>query len=200
MAQFAAGDARGAWSVIVPVKRLSVAKTRISLPVEQRIDLAAAHAHHTLRAVGECGDFGEVVVVTDDPRVAVELESGLNAALSHGIRQIHSDRVAMVSSDLPAMRARDLDDLLAVAGQHPAAVVADIAGSGTTVLTSRHLDIQPRFGTASLAAHVAAGAVDITSTAADGVRLDVDTLQALDDAVGLGVGPATTSLLTSWRR
>jgi hypothetical protein len=46
-----------------------------------------------------------------------------------------------------------------------------------------------------LAAHIAAGAVDLTDLAPESVRRDVDTIDALSGVVDLGVGEATKRAL-----
>lgn len=60
------------WTVVVPVKRLSAAKTRLrgGLPGVPHEELALALAADTLDAVRACTEVAEVRVVTDDPRVA----------------------------------------------------------------------------------------------------------------------------------
>ena len=79
---------------------------------------------------------------------------------------------------------------------HRAAIVGDVAGSGTTLLAAAGLaSFDPVFGRNSRQAHVAAGAVDLTEAADRSVRRDVDTLDDLRDAARLGCGPATVRAL-----
>jgi 2-phospho-L-lactate guanylyltransferase len=54
------------WSVIVPVKELHAAKSRLNRP--DRADIALAMARDTVRAAAAATAVAEVVVVTDDPR------------------------------------------------------------------------------------------------------------------------------------
>ncbi|RLP86175.1 2-phospho-L-lactate guanylyltransferase, partial [Micromonospora sp. CV4] len=60
------------WAVVVPVKRLTAAKSRLrgALPGVPHEELALALAADTLRAVLACPAVAEVLVVTDDARVA----------------------------------------------------------------------------------------------------------------------------------
>jgi hypothetical protein len=51
--------------------------------------------------------------------------------------------------------------------------------------------LEPRFGTESRAAHVAAGASDVSRTCAPTVRHDVDTWASLAALGCVEVGPAT---------
>ncbi|MGW5672573.1 2-phospho-L-lactate guanylyltransferase, partial [Micromonospora sp. NPDC003776] len=63
------------WTVVVPVKRLGAAKSRLrgALSGVPHEELALALAADTVRAVRACPAVAEVLVVTDDPRVAVEV-------------------------------------------------------------------------------------------------------------------------------
>lgn len=196
------------WSLLVPVKRLDIAKTRVALPDPARADLALAMACDTVRAALAGTAVAEVVVITSDQRARDALstfgarvvddlpDAGLNPALVHGASIAAQRHVAALSSDLPALRSSDLDTVLRLAMDHPVAVVADASGSGTTLLTARTIgDFSPLFGIDSLAAHVTAGAIDLSASAGVSVRHDVDTLEALRAAIGLGVGPATRRAL-----
>jgi 2-phospho-L-lactate guanylyltransferase len=193
------------WSLLVPVKRLGLAKTRLGLADPVRAELALAMAIDTVTAAINTPLVGEVVVITDDERAAKALASvgarvvddqpdaGLNPALVHGASMASMSRVASLSSDLPALRPQDLEAVLHAAAQHPRTVVSDLSGTGTTLLAATEIDgFQPAFGEGSLAAHVASGAIDVSYRAARTVRQDVDTIEALRAAVDLGVGEQTT--------
>jgi len=198
------------WSLIVPVKRLEAAKTRLAVDIEARADLAIAMAYDTVSVALTCDEVAEVVVVTDDERANRMLagvgariipdtpDAGLNAALHHGAANASRPWVAALSSDLPALRPDDLSEVLRLAAANDQAVVADSQGAGTTVYTATELGrFVPSYGPDSLTAHLRNGAVDLTSMAGDSVRRDVDTLEGLRSAVALGVGPATEKALAS---
>jgi len=193
------------WSLLVPIKRLSIAKTRIALPAASRALIALAMTGDTVSAALACLAVAEVVAITSDEQVGEMLralgarvvddvpDSGLNPALAHGALLATSPHVAALSSDLPALRPADLETVLVLAAAQPLAVVADASGRGTTMLAARSTrDFAPSFGVESLAAHLRAGAVDISAGAPASVRHDVDTLADLELAVRLGVGPQTT--------
>jgi 2-phospho-L-lactate guanylyltransferase len=201
---------QGRWSLVVPVKRVEIAKTRLALSADARASVAIAMAVDTVVAALGCPLVDTVVVVTDDGRARTALEplgvrivpdvpdAGLNAALSHGVASTRSGHVAALSSDLPALRSADLAIVLERATHHDQSVVADLPGSGTTLLCARSAEsFAPHFGVASLAAHVAAGATDITEIAPESVRRDVDTIEGLRAAVALGTGAATRLVLAS---
>jgi 2-phospho-L-lactate guanylyltransferase len=201
------------WIVVVPVKRLERAKTRLSArPAPQRRALALAFALDTVRAALGCAGVVGVVVVTDDEEVRVavtslgaswvpdEPDSGLNAALTHGadiVRRVSPDAsVAVLAADLPALRPEELARALDAASSVPRGFVADASGTGTTLLTARPgADLDARFGPRSRAAHAASGAVALEPGPVPGLRRDVDTEVDLWDAGRLGFGVATAPLL-----
>jgi 2-phospho-L-lactate guanylyltransferase len=197
------------WSVIVPVKRPEVAKTRLAdVAGPRRAELARAFAADTITAAIQCAEVGEVVVVTDDAQAARDAadrgavvvddapEAGLNAALRHGAaaaRQLRPGApVAALSADLPALRSAELAAALRAAAAHPTSFVGDAAGIGTTLYAvTDPAMFEPMFGGRSRAAHRAGGAVEIDRTDIRSVRRDVDTSVDLWDAIRLGVGVRT---------
>ena len=201
------------WVVIVPVKRLDRAKTRLSArPAPQRRALALAFALDTVRAAIGCADVVGVVVVTDDEEVRAavsalgaswvpdEPDSGLNAALTHGtdvVRRTSPDAwVAVLAADLPALRSEELARALAAARLVDRGFLADAGGTGTTLLTARPgVALDARFGPRSRAAHAATGAVALEPGPVPGLRRDVDTEVDLWDAGRLGLGRSTSLLL-----
>jgi 2-phospho-L-lactate guanylyltransferase len=206
------------WSVVVPAKRLVVAKTRLTAVTDElptgHGELVLALLGDTVAAALQSPAVRRVLVVTDEPQAAAlvtalgaetvgdEPDSGLNAALAHGDEQARrqgSDPVAALSSDLPALRPAELTAALAAAAALPRAFVADAAGTGTTLLAVRDGALAPRFGAGSAAAHTAGGAVPLDGDW-PGLRQDVDTPGDLQAARLLGVGPRTTGFLEaiSW--
>jgi 2-phospho-L-lactate guanylyltransferase len=200
------------WALVVPVKRLSVAKTRLTrVAGEQRAALALAFAADTVAAALSSPSVGALLVVTDDPAAAdlaaslgaeviADLpDAGINAALSHGARQAAARwpelGVGALASDLPALRGTELTRALAAAAEHAAAFVCDAEGIGTTLLTARQVeDFGPRFGRRSRAAHRVAGVVELTLAGIPTVRRDVDTEVGLYDARRLGLGPRSAAI------
>lgn len=227
---FLAGRAerRGAvgadWGVVVPVKHLDRAKSRLDVSAlpgaaahrDVRQNLALAFAVDTVEAVVAARRVAAVVVVTSEPRVVDALSrypqvrfvadqgNGLNGAVRAGVAALaaaHAGPGAVVLGDLPALRATDLDDVLAQAQMHARALVPDTDGSGTTLLTALDIGrLVPRFGPGSRAAHVAAGHHVLTVDGGATVRRDVDSADDLEAAVRLGVGPATAHVLARLAR
>jgi 2-phospho-L-lactate/phosphoenolpyruvate guanylyltransferase len=196
------------WGVVVPVKHRDVAKSRLAvLGDEGRRALALAFAEDVVRAAAACPLVARVLVVTDDAGAAAALgavgadvvpdepDAGLNPALAHGEALLRAGRralgVAAVSADLPALRAADLAAVLARVRSR--AVVADAAGSGTTVLAAAPgAALDPRYGVRSLERHLASGAALLDAPPA--ARRDVDTPGDLREALRLGVGPSTAAV------
>jgi 2-phospho-L-lactate/phosphoenolpyruvate guanylyltransferase len=196
------------WSVVVPAKRLALAKTRLR-PLTDRLggahdDLVLALLADTVAATLSCPAVGEVVVVTDDPAaadvvrmlgartVADAPDRGLNPALEHGARSAAGPAVAALSSDLPALRPDELAAALRAAADGRS-FVADAQGTGTTLLTAVGTDLRPHFGPGSAQAHLGSGAVPLTGPWPGLVR-DVDTEADLRAALALGAGPRTAAV------
>ncbi|MFF4879196.1 2-phospho-L-lactate guanylyltransferase [Micromonospora sp. NPDC000668] len=199
------------WAVVVPVKRLAAAKSRLrgGLPGVPHEELALALAADTLRAVLACPAVAEALVVTDDPRVAAaaraagarvlpdEPDAGLNAAFRHGAAGATTGWVAGLTADLPALRPAELAAALLAAQTGPAGVrrfVPDAPGGGTVLLAAPpSVPLDPRFGVGSAAAHAASGALPLTGDWPS-LRRDVDTAADLTAAAQLGLGPHTAAL------
>jgi 2-phospho-L-lactate/phosphoenolpyruvate guanylyltransferase len=200
------------WSVVVPAKRLAVAKTRLAsltggpaVPGGRHDRLVLALLADTVAAARAVPAVAEVVVVTDDPRAAAlvrglgartvpdEPRRGLNPALAHGAASARCPAVAALSSDLPALRPAELAAALAAATA-PRCFVRDADGSGTTLLTARGVPLAPAFGRGSAARHRDGGAVELIGSW-PGLARDVDTPADLAAARALGVGRDTAAVL-----
>ncbi|MBW5483499.1 2-phospho-L-lactate guanylyltransferase [Streptomyces bambusae] len=199
----------GVWSLVVPLKPLSVAKSRLAAAVgADRPGLALAFAQDTVAGALACAAVRDVVVVTDDPLAGAELAvlgarilpdapaGGLNAALAHGARAVRAGRpraaVAAMNADLPSLRPVELLRVLETAEGFPRAFLADAAGIGTTLLSAApETELAPAFGGPSRVRHSASGAVEIARPDVESVRRDVDTGADLRAAATLGLGAYT---------
>jgi 2-phospho-L-lactate guanylyltransferase len=202
-----------AWGVVVPVKPLHSAKSRLSAYGERcRQELALAFAVDVVRAALGCTRVARVLAVCDDDLVAQELRctgadvvpdapaAGLNAALVHGEKLVRAADVGVValSADLPALRPRDLQDVLDGVAATQRAFVADAAGTGTTLLAAgRSTALRPAFGSGSRQRHLASGARQLPAGAR--LRQDVDTPYDLRAALRLGVGARTAAVAAELR-
>ncbi|MDL5204001.1 2-phospho-L-lactate guanylyltransferase [Streptomyces sp. ALI-76-A] len=200
------------WTLVIPVKALARAKSRLSDTAADglRPGLALAFAQDTVAAALACAAVKDVAVVTNDALAGRELgalgarivsdepRGGLNAALAHAADAVRASRpesaVAALNADLPALRPLELARVLDAASEFPRAFLPDAAAIGTTLLTAREgEELRPAFGTDSRSRHRAAGAVELTLDAVDSVRQDVDTGADLRAALVLGVGPRTAA-------
>ncbi len=200
------------WCLVVPVKLLHLAKSRLSRDPEVRAALALAFAADTVAAALRAPSVVEVVVVTDDPTAAAlvrglgaevvsdEPDAGLNPALRHGAAHATARHpecgVGALSADLPALRSEDLENALRRAAETGTAVVPDVDGTGTTAyLVTPGRKFEPAFGGDSLKAHIDAGATPLPAADLPTLRRDVDTRADLNAAFALGLGPHTMSTL-----
>ena len=203
------------WSVLMPVKVLAQAKSRLAgLAGPRRGELALAMACDTVTAVLQTA---RAIVVTDDPMAAAALKElgaqvipdeprdGLNAALRYGAavaaRSWPRSGLAALSADLPALRPLELARALQAAANWPNAFVADAAADGTTLYTAAPgATFRPAFGFASRTRHAADGAAELQLSDIPGLRRDVDTPDDLRGAAELGLGPRTAPLATELLR
>ncbi|GAB4000421.1 2-phospho-L-lactate guanylyltransferase [Nocardioides marmoraquaticus] len=202
--------------LLVPVKRLDRAKSRLGGDPADRGALALAFARDAIAAARGCSAVARLYVVTDGPGDPGAREStwdgaellpdagdgDLNAALRHAERTVrlqHPDLgVAAMCADLPSLVTTDLDSALdpTLAGALGRRwFVQDADGTGTTLLAAAAgTDLDPRFGAGSSARHEASGARPLRAEVPT-LRRDVDTTDALAEAVRLGVGPRTRAAL-----
>lgn len=205
------------WTVVLPVKVLANAKSRLAvLAGSRRADLALALASDTVAAVVACQEVARVVVVTSDATAGSRLAAlgallvpdepgdGLNAALRNGASEAAArwpgSGVAALAADLPALRPAELGLALraataATAAAGGAAFVPDAAAIGTTMYAvAPGVVFRPMFGGASRARHASAGAVELRLDGVPGLRRDVDTPEDLRAALALGAGFRTAEV------
>jgi 2-phospho-L-lactate guanylyltransferase len=206
------------WSVVIPVKVLAQAKSRLDgLAAADRQAVALAMAADTVEAALTCKAVADVVVVSDDAAIRTEAEAlgaeviadlanaGLNEALAAGAEHAAAHwpgrGLAALTADLPALSATELEAALTAASAVAQAFVADAAGSGTTLYTAMPgAAFVPRFGPHSRMRHRRAGATELNLPGIPGLRRDVDTLADLHSADLIGLGSRTRSARESIRR
>ena len=198
---------------LVPVKPPALGKSRmVGLTDDARRTLAAAFALDTVAACISSDAIAEVLVVTDDASFSLELADlgavtipdGVAMDLNGTLRQSAAEArrrwpelvPVALTGDLPAVRAKDLDEALGAVAPGEPAYVADADGLGTTLYTAAYDAFDPRFGPGSALAHDATGARAIT-VPLPRLRRDVDDLHDLDEALALGVGPRTAERAAS---
>ena len=124
------------WTAVIPVKRLSAAKSRLrgAVPAARHADLALAMVRDTVAAVLAGAAVAELLVVTDDEVAAAAVAelgarvvpdqpgADLNAAMRFGADEVAglARFRAVLAGDLPALRPGQLDAALAAAELLPA--------------------------------------------------------------------------------
>lgn len=206
---------------IVPVKRLHLAKSRLSdvLDAADRTALMLAMLADVLMNLRRSRGIARVVVVTDDrevrhravaegAEVVADEDSGSHSAAAlRGIAAVAAptDRVLLAPGDCPLVRVEDLDDLL-LTPQPPVVVVPDRHGAGTNALLLDPPDaIDPSFGEGSRERHLALAAsagVEAAVRVVPSLALDIDTPDDLATlrarfASQRGGAPATRGVLAS---
>lgn len=202
------------WAVVIPVKHLASAKSRLG-----RDDLAWPFLRDCVAALQSCTAIELIAVATSDAEVATWATGaglhvvsdkgclGINDAIATAMTTLRLDRprlpIMALVSDLPCLTPEAVDLLADLASGHATSFLADAEGTGTTAWCSAGVtESTPRFGIESHQAHVASGALDLVahctqdqaSTLAP-ARRDVDTPRDLQEAIRMGTGPATTAAL-----
>ena len=212
--------------LVVPVKQLPAAKSRLRGAADGGLGEPAAHArlalalaHDTVAAVRGCPAVRHLLAVSPDPAVAAELAAvgvevvpdgrvtGLNAAFRRGaavLRRRDPDAVVgALQADLPALRPDELcaalDEALRLFADDAAvtrAFCADAEGSGTTLLLAAPGTPLDPRFGADSAARHAASGAGALTGELAGLRRDVDTIDDLRGAADLGLGVHTRAVLT----
>lgn len=200
--------------LIIAVKRLTVAKTRLApaFPAPLREAVVLAMLVDTITAASAAQGLEHITVVTpDEAAAAAAAELGadvlddptptghgdpLNNALAAAERAVAGSvpNIVALQGDLPALQSYELDEAIAAARAYRRSFVADRHGMGTAALFAFGSPLDPRFGRDSSARHRQSGALELTG-AWPGLRCDIDTPEDLAVARRLGVGPATTRAL-----
>ena len=204
--------AESGFGLIIAVKRLSVAKTRLApaFPAPLREAVVLAMLVDTIAAASAADGLEHITVVTpDEAAAAAAAELGadvledptpaghddpLNHALAAAADAVALPNIVALQGDLPALQSYELDEAIAAARSHRRSYVADRHGLGTAALFAFGVALEPRFGRNSATRHRESGALELTG-AWPGLRCDIDTPEDLAVARRLGVGPATTRTL-----
>ncbi len=205
-----AGDGASDVALIIAVKRLAAAKTRLApvFSARTRENVVLAMLVDTLTAAGRVASLGSITVITpDDAAAAAAAELGanvladptpeghrdpLNNAIAAAERELIDSfaNIVALQGDLPALQPQELGEAITAARQHRRSFVADRLATGTAALFAFGSQLDPQFGSDSSARHRRSGAIELTG-AWPGLRCDVDTPADLAAARRLGVGPAT---------
>jgi len=182
--------------VLVPLKRLDDAKTRLSavLPIGERSALMLELLSGVLAAVKEA-DLGPITIVSSEEMspngVSVFDDRGLawNDALAAAMREVVTEPVAaVVSADLPRITADDVRALVAATPDRGMAIARALDG-GTNAVSMRPAGaVMTHFGEPQSAAVHARATADAGLAAriidVPGLAFDVDTPADLTELRG----------------
>ncbi|OBK74126.1 2-phospho-L-lactate guanylyltransferase [Mycobacterium sp. 1274761.0] len=207
-------DAAGDVGLVIAVKRLAAAKTRLApvFSASTREGVVLAMMIDTIRAALAVPALQTVTVVTPD-QVAAEAAQQLGAhvladptpeghrdplnnaiaAASAVVRETTPNVVAL-QGDLPALQPQELAEAIAAARTYRRSFVGDRHGTGTSALFAFGVPLDPRFGADSAQRHRHSGAIELTGPW-PGLRCDIDTPDDLLVARRLGVGAATAQAI-----
>jgi 2-phospho-L-lactate guanylyltransferase len=176
------------WTVLIPLKPLGTAKSRLrgALPGVRHEDLVLSLASSTVAAVRECGLVRRTVVITNVALESVETVPDLHGDLNDAIREaarLVTGPVAVIPADLPALRAKELAEALALCEGR--SFVPDAEGTGTVLLAALDGALDPHFGPGSALIHERSGAKRLAGDWPT-LRRDVDTAADLAAVEALG--------------
>jgi 2-phospho-L-lactate guanylyltransferase len=215
------GQLPGDIALIIAVKRLSAAKTRLApvFAAATRESVVLAMLIDTLTAAAKVTSLRGITVVTPD-ELAADTARGLGAdVLADPTPDHHPDplnnaiaaaeaaiaqspdppsNVVALQGDLAALQAQELAEAIAAARAHTRSFVSDRHGSGTAALFAFGVPLQPHFGPDSAERHRHSGAIELTGPW-PGLRCDIDTPDDLMTARRLGVGGATARAIAKSR-
>jgi 2-phospho-L-lactate/phosphoenolpyruvate guanylyltransferase len=205
---------------LLPVKRFDRAKGRLSgwMDPDERAALALALFEDALELCSSTpwlrwwvvSDDGEVLTTAADRGFeTIEDEgTGLNDALKLAIKDIvnhGADSVTVIPSDVPLAYEEDVRDLVDTGATSDIVVVPSDDDGGTNGLYLKPPDLlAPRFGSASLKAHVDAAAdrhLRCSILALPRLALDIDTIKDVEAFLERpAYGPSRTRDLLTKRR
>ncbi len=201
---------------LVPFKCFTRAKRRLrsAFSDDEVEQIGRAMLADVLEALAGAASLDEVRVLTDDEEVAevarragarVRLQvpdPGLNPAIEQaGSEALDEGREAtlVVLGDLPGLRARDVETVLAEGARAPVVIVPSADG-GTALLYRRPPDVMPaRFGPESAALHEkeahACGIEPVVLVLDERASLDLDTPEDVERVLASGVESRTSAVL-----
>jgi 2-phospho-L-lactate guanylyltransferase len=171
--------------VLVPLKRLDAAKTRLaeSLAPGERAELMRRLLDGVLAAVREAG-VGPVTLVTGERLEGVDRfdDRGLpwNEALEAAMRGlVHEEIAAVVSADLPFLRAEEVRALVEATPRRGIAIARALDGGTNAVSMRPPALVRTHFGEPRSASVHAALGVEAVVLDLPGLAFDVDTPEDL---------------------
>jgi len=190
---------------IVPVKRLSEAKSRLAplLSENERRQFCLAMLKDVLKAVRNTEDIHRAVVVSKDPHVLQvakkcstypleESRSGLNQAISEAINwciSMTARGVLILPADIPLISAQDLSKILRFGKDLSMVICPSRSGDGTNALFLNPPQAAMTFyGRRSFQRYIkeaSKGRISYYVYRSPRIALDIDTMEDLSDFVAM---------------
>ena len=203
---------------IVPVKRLGLAKARLApvLSRSERAELARTMLHDVLTTLCGTPRLTGIVVVSCDSTVAKlaalfdarlvgdVIETGINAAVQHGLRTLDpSSGALIVPADVPFATSTEVQSVIHALDDDPVVLVPALSDGGTNALAMRrpHL-IAPSFGDDSFARHQALAheaGLGCGVVRSEGLGRDIDCPEDLAPWAGSKKFSLTAALLAEFK-
>lgn len=185
---------------IVPVKPLAESKSRLAgvLAENERVALTRKLLERTLLKLARARGITRVMVISRDEKVLkiarkfgawsiLETHAHLNDALDQARRVCVANgarALLIVPADLPKLRVRDIENIIALGEPAPRVVIAPAARDGGTnaLLLNPARDFIFQFGENSFSAHlaqVAGSRYQVATYESDNVTFDLDVPEDL---------------------
>jgi len=191
--------------VIIPVKRLDNAKSRLSplLTDDERKKFCLKMLEDVLRTVKSTKRINQTIVVSNDPEVfhvaknfeaayLRERKTGLNEAVSEGIGwciERGTTSVLVLPSDIPLVTPTDLNRMLALREKASMVISPSRSGEGTNALLLTPPNACPTFyGPCSFQRHLEEASkrrISFRMFRSQRIALDIDTVEDLTDFISI---------------
>jgi len=191
--------------VIIPVKRLDNAKSRLSplLTDSERKQFCLKMLEDVLRTVKSTKRINQTVVISNDPVVLDvaknfdvaylgERKTGLNEAVSQAISWCvgrGATSVLVLPADIPLVMPTDLNRMFALREKASMVISPSRSGEGTNALLLTPPDACPTFyGPRSFQRHLEEASrrrISFRMFRSQGIALDIDTIEDLTDFVSI---------------
>ncbi|MEM3506517.1 MAG: 2-phospho-L-lactate guanylyltransferase [Candidatus Bathyarchaeia archaeon] len=203
--------------LIIPVKKLSDSKTRLSSilsPIERKA-LMLAMIKDVLKAAKSSKKIDNIILVSSDQNVFkiskefnIEFleersQHGLNNALQNAIKYCikkNSKSVLIIPADIPLVLAEDLEEIIGLSESSSIVITPSKNGCGTNALMlSPPNIIQPMYGNNSFYSHIYEAKIKGVETKvykSYRLALDIDTPKDLKDFMSLKTNTYTYKFLS----
>lgn len=203
------------WTAILPVKPWNLAKTRLGLSHDDRVQVARAFALDALdalvgstfvsrivvvtaehRLVGHVARVPGALVLADRPMMARDmLNPAVDLARRWGMAHAPRAPIVVVPADLAALTPDVLDEAIARLACYERAFIPDTEGDGTTLVAARRPSrLVTLFGPRSASRHAGEG-VHMVADVDPRVRRDVDRPDHVSQARHLGFAAHTAAVV-----